>query len=146
MSWNSYYFLELSLWNKTYMPIESFCVYFYYLWFGKSYVALKFSRQKMLYFSLYKIGIWQSPGPDFYFIHLNMYKPRKEFISLKKNFFGLKRCVHCYRVKEKLLWLEEISWLLFTFSSWIRRYWFYVKNDFRNFHQIFTFWEHVMYY
>ena len=27
----------------------------------------------------------------------------------------------------------------FTFSSWMRRYWFYVKNDFRNFHQIFTF-------
>ena len=26
-----------------------------------------------------------------------------------------------------------------TFSSWMRRYWFYVKNDFRNFHQIFTF-------
>ena len=29
----------------------------------------------------------------------------------------------------------------FTFSSWMRRYWFYVKNDFRNFHQIFTFWD-----
>ena len=28
---------------------------------------------------------------------------------------------------------------IFTFSSWMRRYWFYVKNDFRNFHQIFTF-------
>ena len=28
---------------------------------------------------------------------------------------------------------------LFTFSSWMRRYWFYVENDFRNFHQIFTF-------
>ena len=23
--------------------------------------------------------------------------------------------------------------------SWMRRYWFYVKNDFRNFHQVFTF-------
>ena len=35
--------------------------------------------------------------------------------------------------------------LLSTFSrtllSWMRRYWFYVKNDFRNFHQIFTFWD-----
>ena len=30
---------------------------------------------------------------------------------------------------------------LFTFSSWMRRYWFYVKNDFRNFHQILTFWD-----
>ena len=30
---------------------------------------------------------------------------------------------------------------IFTFSSWMRRYWFYVKNDFRNFHQIFTFWD-----
>ena len=29
----------------------------------------------------------------------------------------------------------------FTFSSWMRRYWFYVINDFRNFHQIFTFWD-----
>ena len=29
----------------------------------------------------------------------------------------------------------------FTFSSWMRRYWFYVKNDFRNFHQIFAFWD-----
>ena len=29
----------------------------------------------------------------------------------------------------------------FTLSSWMRRYWFYVKNDFRNFHQIFTFWD-----
>ena len=29
----------------------------------------------------------------------------------------------------------------FTFSSWMRRYWFYVKNDFRNFHQIFSFWD-----
>ena len=29
----------------------------------------------------------------------------------------------------------------FTFSSWMRRYWFYVKNDFRKFHQIFTFWD-----
>ena len=29
--------------------------------------------------------------------------------------------------------------IVFTFSSWMRRYWFYVKNDFRNFHQIFTF-------
>ena len=27
--------------------------------------------------------------------------------------------------------------LFITFSSWMRRYWFYVKNDFRNFHQIF---------
>ena len=31
--------------------------------------------------------------------------------------------------------------VLFTFSSWMRRYCFYVKNDFRNFHQIFTFWD-----
>ena len=30
---------------------------------------------------------------------------------------------------------------IFTFSSWMRMYWFYVKNDFRNFHQIFTFWD-----
>ena len=28
---------------------------------------------------------------------------------------------------------------IFTFSLWMRRYWFYVKNDFRKFHQIFTF-------
>ena len=27
---------------------------------------------------------------------------------------------------------------IITFSSWMRRYWFYVKNDFRKFHQIFT--------
>ena len=32
---------------------------------------------------------------------------------------------------------------VFTFSSWMRRYWFYVKNDFRNFHQIFTFWDRL---
>ena len=30
------------------------------------------------------------------------------------------------------------KFIIFTFSSWMRRYWFYVKNDFRNFHQIFT--------
>ena len=30
---------------------------------------------------------------------------------------------------------------IFTFSSWMRRYWFYVKNDFRKFHQILTFWD-----
>ena len=29
----------------------------------------------------------------------------------------------------------------FTFSPWMRRYWFYVKNDFRNFHQILTSWD-----
>ena len=28
---------------------------------------------------------------------------------------------------------------IFTFSSWMRRYWFYVKDDFRKFHHIFTF-------
>ena len=28
---------------------------------------------------------------------------------------------------------------IFSFSSWIKRYYFYVKNGFRNFHQIFTF-------
>ena len=33
------------------------------------------------------------------------------------------------------------SYYIFTFSSWMRRYWFYVKNYFRNFHQIFTFWD-----
>ena len=32
-------------------------------------------------------------------------------------------------------------WLPATFSSWMRRYWFYVKNYFPNFHQIFTFWD-----
>ena len=35
--------------------------------------------------------------------------------------------------------LLDFLLLVFTFSSWMRRYWFYVKNDFRNFHQIFTF-------
>ena len=38
--------------------------------------------------------------------------------------------------------IKKWSWNnFFTFSSWMRRYWFYVKNDFRNFHQIFTFWD-----
>ena len=31
--------------------------------------------------------------------------------------------------------------LSFLHSHHMRRYWFYVKNDFRNFHQIFTFWD-----
>ena len=35
--------------------------------------------------------------------------------------------------------VSHFSCSLFTFSSWMRRYWFYVKNDFRNFHHIFTF-------
>ena len=35
----------------------------------------------------------------------------------------------------------SFSPIFFTFSSWMRRYWFYVKNEFRNFHQIFTFWD-----
>ena len=33
------------------------------------------------------------------------------------------------------------NYLIFTFSSWMKRYWFYVKNDFWNFYQIFTFWD-----
>ena len=36
---------------------------------------------------------------------------------------------------------NNYSLYIFTFSSWMRRYWFYVKNDFRNFYQIFTFWD-----
>ena len=39
----------------------------------------------------------------------------------------------------KIIWFNTSR--IFTFSSWMRRYWFYVKNDFRNFHQIFTFWD-----
>ena len=30
---------------------------------------------------------------------------------------------------------------IFTFSSWMRRYWLFEKNDFQNFHQISTFWS-----
>ena len=40
-----------------------------------------------------------------------------------------------------LLNRSQQTCFIFTFSSWMRRYWFYVKNDFRNFHQIFTFWD-----
>ena len=41
----------------------------------------------------------------------------------------------------KYKFFKFMKFLIFTFSSWMRRYWFYVKNDFRNFHQIFTFWD-----
>ena len=31
--------------------------------------------------------------------------------------------------------------IVFLHSHHVRKYWFYVKNDFRNFHKIFTFWD-----
>ena len=34
-----------------------------------------------------------------------------------------------------------IVFMIFLHSHHMRRYWFYVKNDFRNFHQIFMFWD-----
>ena len=55
--------------------------------------------------------------------------------------------VHGYKIKNfsdpknKFAAYEKARLILFTFSSWMRRYWFYVKNDFRNFHQIFMFWD-----
>ena len=46
------------------------------------------------------------------FINL-LYTPRKKFFCFKKNFFASKKLVHCYTVKEKVLWFKEISWLFF---------------------------------
>ena len=70
---------------------------------------------------------------DHYYLHW------KKFHWFKKNFFESNKFVQFYTGNEKCLWFNEISWLLFTFSSWMRRYWFYVKNHFWNFHHIFTF-------
>ena len=65
-------------------------------------------------------------------------------INVYKNAFFL------YEKLSFFLWGQIISIMsvvtvviynnLFTFSSWMRRYWFYVKNDFRNFQQVYTFW------
>ena len=47
--------------------------------------------------------------------------------------------VHLCDILKKSIFLLIWVVVIFTFSSWMRRYWFYVKNDFRKFHQIFTF-------
>ena len=54
--------------------------------------------------------------------------------SIHKIFFM--KIIICFKQKNKS---SNIIVCLFTSSSWMRRYWFYVKNNFRNFHQIFTF-------
>ena len=64
--------------------------------------------------------------------------------------YKTEREARCLNISERTARRSNISELramrmcpqsgqIFTFSSWMRRYWFYVKNDFRNFHQIFTF-------
>ena len=50
-----------------------------------------------------------------------------------------RRAQTCERSEVCAMRMCPLSGQIFTFSSWMRRYWFYVKNDFRNFHQIFTF-------
>ena len=75
-----------------------------------------------------------------YFLKLLKERCNEMFRSLNKIFktvafldiFKTARNLEC------LVWIQNT---FFTFSSWMRRYWFYVKNDFRNFHQIFTFWD-----
>ena len=39
--------------------------------------------------------------------------------------------------RKRTVFYENI--LIITYSYHMRRYWFYVKNNFRNFHQIFRF-------
>ena len=52
-------------------------------------------------------------------------RPRRAQICERSELRGMRMC--------------PLSGQIFTFSSWMTRYWFYVKNDFRKFHQIFTF-------
>ena len=50
---------------------------------------------------------------------------------------GTARVVH----DENVVALSKKSGSIFLHLYHMRRYWFYVKNHFWNFHQIFTFWD-----
>ena len=59
-----------------------------------------------------------------YYLRGNMAKESEEKLD---KYYG--------KIRKKLARL----WRLFLYSDYMRRYWFYVKNPFRNFHQTFTF-------
>ena len=60
---------------------------------------------------------------------------------------GLDRdLVHFFKAMDRSdhlikLYINSFMWGNFLHSHYMRRYWFYVINDFQDFHQIFTFWN-----
>ena len=83
----------------------------------------------------------------FLFIYLNFFTYSYIYIYIFLRVYIRRGHEHKYRPKYYQLkgvfcmqgLRQRKGFFVFTFSSWMRRYWFYVKNDFRNFHQIFTF-------
>ena len=69
---------------------------------------------------------------------------RSNFVDKKnsRKYENFELFLNFLNLKHKVVTILKIRlFYIFTFSSWMRRYWFYVKNDFQNFHQIFTFWD-----
>ena len=54
-----------------------------------------------------------------------------------ESFLILKTFLEDFRMSD--FWLMSVPEKIFLYSHHMRRYWFYVKNHFRSFHQIFMF-------
>ena len=86
--------------------------------------------QRKNFFEFKKVLLVQK---KFFNVNKSISLDQRKFLWINKSFFNPKKLFLWPYIKEIFLWFKET-----VFSV----YWFYMKIHFRNFHQIFTFWDH----